>query len=345
MVDFGGVSAIPVLDELVNGDFPMSDAIPLAPRLRFGAQAWAFDGERARRTIKRIAEAGFDSVWAGDHVSFTGPVNDPLIEIAFLGALESHLLFGTGVYLLALRAPAATAKMVATVDRMLGAGRFIFGVGVGGEFPREWQACGVPVAERGGRTNEALEIIKRLWTEPRVTHRGRYYSFEDVAVEPHPATVGGPPIWIGGRAEAAQRRAARLGDGWVPYVITAKRYAEGLDFIGREAERAGRRLERFGTGVFLFFTLAENHERAHQIATASLSRRYAMDFTEPARRYGALGTPADVAAKIAEYVAAGARDFVLDAAVDSGREEQLERIGREVIPLVRASFPGERSSD
>lgn len=324
----------------------MSDAIPLASTLRFGAQAWTFDGDRARIAIRHIAGAGFDSVWAGDHISFTGPVNDPLVEIAFLGALEPRMVFATGVYLLALRAPAAAAKMVATVDRMLGAGRFIFGVGVGGEFPREWQACGVPVSERGGRTNEALEIIRRLWTEPRVTHRGRYYSFEDVAMEPHPATAGGPPIWIGGRAEPAQRRAARLGDGWVPYVITAKRYAEGLEFIGREAERAGRRFERFGTGVFLFSAIAENYERAHQIASASLSRRYAMDFTEPARRYGALGTPADVAAKIAEYVAAGARDFVLDAVAEGGaREEQLERLGREVIPMVRASFSGARASD
>ncbi|HUY18274.1 MAG TPA: LLM class flavin-dependent oxidoreductase [Candidatus Binataceae bacterium] len=313
----------------------MSDALPLATELRFGAQAWAFDGERARHAIKRLAAAGFDEVWAGDHVSFTGPVNDPLIQVGFLGALEPKLVFATGVYLLALRSPAAVAKMVATVDRLLGAGRFIFGVGVGGEFPREWQACGVPVAERGSRTNEALEVIKRLWNETRVTHRGRHYNFEEVSIDPRPATAGGPPIWIGGRAEPAQRRAAHLGDGWIPYVITSKRYAEGLDFIGREAAQAGRRLERFGSGVFLFCALAENYERAHQLASASLSRRYAMDFGEAARRYGALGTPADVAAKIAEYAAAGARDFVLDAVVDGAREEQLERLAREVIPLVR----------
>jgi alkanesulfonate monooxygenase SsuD/methylene tetrahydromethanopterin reductase-like flavin-dependent oxidoreductase (luciferase family) len=313
----------------------MSDALPLATELRFGAQAWAFDGERARHAIKRLAAAGFDEVWAGDHVSFTGPVNDPLIQVGFLGALEPKLGFATGVYLLALRSPAAVAKMVATVDRLLGAGRFIFGVGVGGEFPREWQACGVPVGERGSRTNEALAVIKRLWTEARVTHRGRHYNFEEVSIDPRPATAGGPPIWIGGRAEPAQRRAAHLGDGWIPYVITSKRYAEGLDFIGREAAQAGRRLERFGSGVFLFCALGENYERAHQLASASLSRRYAMDFGEAARRYGALGTPADVAAKIAEYAAAGARDFVLDAVVDGAREEQLERLAREVIPLVR----------
>jgi alkanesulfonate monooxygenase SsuD/methylene tetrahydromethanopterin reductase-like flavin-dependent oxidoreductase (luciferase family) len=319
----------------------MSDALPLAAQLRFGAQAWAFDGERAREAIKRLA--GFDTIWAGDHVSFTGPVNDPLIQIGFLGALEPKLVFATGVYLLALRPPAAVAKMVATVDRLLGAGRFIFGVGVGGEFPREWQACGVPVGERGARTNEALAVIKRLWTEARVTHHGRYYDFEEFSIDPRPATVGGPPIWIGGRAEPAQRRAALLGDGWIPYVITAQRYAAGLDFIAREAERAGRRLERFGTGVFLFCALAENYERAHELASASLSRRYAMDFGEAARRYGALGTPADVAAKIAEYVAAGAREFVLDAVADGAREEQLERIAREVLPLVRAGFPGAES--
>jgi alkanesulfonate monooxygenase SsuD/methylene tetrahydromethanopterin reductase-like flavin-dependent oxidoreductase (luciferase family) len=316
----------------------MSDALPLAAGLRFGAQAWAFDGEHARAAIKRLADAGFDTVWAGDHVSFTGPVNDPLIEVGFLGALELRLVFATGVYLLALRPPAAVAKMVATVDRLLGAGRFIFGVGVGGEFPREWQACGVPVGERGARTNEALAIIKRLWTEARVTHHGRYYNFDEISIDPRPASAGGPPIWIGGRAETAQRRAALLGDGWIPYVISAKRYAAGLDFIGREAARAGRKFERFGTGVFLFCALAENYERAHALASASLSRRYAMDFSAAAHRYGALGTPAEVAAKIAEYVAAGAREFVLDAVADGAREEQLERLAREVIPLVRAQL-------
>jgi len=92
--------------------------------------------------------------------------------------------------------------MVATLDRLLGAGHFIFGVGVGGEFPREYEACGIPIRERGGRATEAIQVMKRLWTGDRVEHRGKYFNFGEISMQPRPKTPGGPPVWIGGRAEA-----------------------------------------------------------------------------------------------------------------------------------------------
>ena len=127
----------------------MSDALPLAKQISFGLMTGALDGQQARRAIESIAQLGYDSIFTGDHIAFTGPILDPLTEIAYWGALEQKLTFGTGVYLLPLRHPTVVAKMVATVDRLLGGGRFIFGVGVGGEFAREYEACGVPIKERG----------------------------------------------------------------------------------------------------------------------------------------------------------------------------------------------------
>ncbi len=254
-----------------------------------------------------------------------------------MGGTQTKLTFGTGVYLLPLRHPTVVAKMVATVDRLLGGGRFIFGVGVGGEFAREYEACGIPIKQRGGRANESIEVIKRLWTEPRVSHRGKYFSFGEVIMQPKPLTPGGPPIWVGGRSGAALKRAARLADGWMPYVITAKRFGDGIDFIGAEAARAGRRIERFGTAVFMFCTIGSTFEAALDVAADQLSRRYAMDFREPARRYAALGTPSDVAAKIGEYIKAGARDFLMDLNCPyEERDAMLQRFAREVIPLLRA---------
>ncbi|HVA79368.1 MAG TPA: LLM class flavin-dependent oxidoreductase [Candidatus Binataceae bacterium] len=314
----------------------MSDGLPITERIRFGVTAGAGNPDQARHSIDEIAGWGYDIVWAGDHVAFTGPISDPLIQLSYFSALRPELTFGTSIYLLPLRNPVTTAKVVATLDRMLGAGHFIFGVGVGGEFPPEFEASGVPVKERGGRATESIRIIKRLWTEDRVEHRGKYFSFGAIRMEPKPATPGGPPIWVGGRAEAALRRAALHGDGWMPYVVTPKRVSEGLEFIAREAERAGRKIERFGTCVHLFCTLGPTYEAALAVAAEHLSKRYAMDFREPAKRYAALGTPAQVAERVAEFIKAGVRDIGIDSICHPrDRSAQLDQFAREVIPLIR----------
>jgi len=313
----------------------MSDALPLESKPRFGVMTQAFDGDQARRMAKAYVEWGYESVWIGDHIAFQGPINDPLTQITFFAALAPQLIFGTCVYLVPLRHPTAIAKMVATVDRLLGAGHFIFGVGVGGEYPPEYEASGVPVKQRGGRTNESIPLLRRLWSEPKVAHQGKYFNFGEIRLEPKPLTAGGPPIWVGGRSDAALKRAGALGDGWMPYVVTPKRVAEGLDFIAAHAASRARKIERFGTGILLFCSIDESYDRALDRAAENLSKRYGMDFREPARRYGALGRPADVAAKIAEFIKAGVRDFSIDA-IGTGevRNVQLERFAREVIPLL-----------
>ncbi|HKM99352.1 MAG TPA: LLM class flavin-dependent oxidoreductase [Candidatus Binataceae bacterium] len=314
----------------------MSEALPLASRIRFGVMAAATDREQARQTIDAIAGWGYEVVWIGDHVAFTGPISDPLLQLTYFSALRPELTYGTSIYLLPLRHPTPVAKMVATLDRLMGAGHFIFGIGVGGEFPPEFEACGVPVKERGGRATEAMQVVKRLWTEPSVEHRGRYFNFGAVRMEPKPATPGGPPIWVGGRAEAALKRAARYGDGWMPYVVTPRRIADGLEFIAREAERAGRKIERFGTSLHAFVTLGKSYEAALDVAAEHLSRRYAMDFREPAKKYAVIGTPADVAERLGEFIKAGARDIGVDAICHPrDRDALLEQFAKEVIPLIR----------
>lgn len=315
----------------------MSDALPLAKRIRFGVMAAAPDREHAKSMVDAAAGWGYEVIWTGDHVAFTGPISDPLLQLTYMAALRPELTYGTSIYLLPLRHPTPVAKMVATLDRLMGAGHFIFGIGVGGEFPPEFEACGVSVKQRGGRATEAIQVIKRLWTETSVEHRGRYFSFGAVKMEPKPATPGGPPIWVGGRAEAALKRAALYGDGWMPYVLTPKRIADGLEFIAREADKAGRKIEQFGTSFHAFVTLGKSYEAALDVSAEHLSKRYAMDFREPAKRYGVLGTPADAAAKIAEFIKAGVRDIGVDAICHPrDRDAILEQFAKEVIPLVRA---------
>ena len=105
------------------------------------------------------------------------------------------------------------------------------GIGVGGEYPQEFRACEVPMAERGRRTDEMIPLIRRLWTAEEISHHGRYYEMDEVRIHPAPIQPGGPPIVVAGRSEAAMRRAATLGDGWFPYLYSPRRYAASVDTV------------------------------------------------------------------------------------------------------------------
>jgi len=308
--------------------------LPLDERVGFGFMAIAPDVTGARHTAEFAETHGFDSVWTGDHMAFPVPILDPLLQLELIAAFNERITVGTAVYLLPLRHPTPVAKQVATLDRILG-GRFVFGVGVGGEFPLEYDVCGVPVRERGARLGEGIEVLKKLWTGKTVSHDGHFYPFPEVQMLPTPHRAGGPPIWCGGRSEAALTRIGRLADGWISYVVTPERYRQGLETIARSAERHGRRPERLGTGHLLFAWIDDDYDRALDAATEHLSMRYAMDFRKAARRYAALGPPADVATRIAQFRDAGVRHFVLDMTGPfQEREAQLERFATEVKPLL-----------
>jgi alkanesulfonate monooxygenase SsuD/methylene tetrahydromethanopterin reductase-like flavin-dependent oxidoreductase (luciferase family) len=239
------------------------------------------------------------------------------------------------VYLLPLRHPVPVAKQVATLDH-LSEGRFIFGVGVGGEFAREYEACGVPRDERGARLTEAIGLLRKLWTGEPVSHEGRFYgAFRDMPMQPPARQPGGPPIWCGGRSDAALRRAGRLADGWIAYAITPEMFKTGLDKIAQAASEVGRGDAAFGTGHLLFTRLDDTYEKALDAATVTLSQRYAMDFRRAAERYAALGSPQQVADRIRAFHAAGARHIALDLVGPyEERDRQIARVAREVFPLL-----------
>ena len=307
--------------------------LPLSARLSYGVITTAATHEEARALALCSEAQGWDALWVGDHVAFTIPIYDPLIQLAMLGAHSTKLRLGTSVYLLPLRHPVPVAKQVATLDRMLG-GRLEFGVGVGGEFANEYAACGVPLRERGARLTEGIELLRRLWSGETVSHAGRFYPVQDVRMLPPPAQRP-LPIYAGGRSDGALARIGRLCDGWISYVVTADQYRAGLEKIAGAAAAAQRRVERFHTGHLLFTLIRDRYEDALDGATEHLSRRYAMDFRKAAQRYAALGTPADVAARVAELQRAGVRDVIVDVVGrPEEREEQIARFASEVRPLL-----------
>ena len=287
------------------------------------------------RFVEAVDKAGFDSLWVGDHLSMPLPFFDPLLLLAQAAVVSRRMTFGTGVYLLPLRHPGPVAKQAATLDHLT-EGRFIFGVGIGGEFPKEYEVAGVPIAERGARLGESMQAMRALWSGKPGTFKGKHYQFEDVLMTPPPRQSGGPPLWVGGRKDAALRRMGRLADGYLSYVVTPEMYAAALAKIDAAAEAAGRTIAKFGTGHLLFARVDDSYEQALDVATASLSKRYAMDFRKAAERYAGLGNPQQVAETILKFHAAGVRHISVDLVGPYERRmEQVERFAAEVMPLVR----------
>jgi alkanesulfonate monooxygenase SsuD/methylene tetrahydromethanopterin reductase-like flavin-dependent oxidoreductase (luciferase family) len=192
------------------------------------------------------------------------------------------------------------------------------------------------LGERGARLTAAIPLLRQLWSGEPVSYGGRYFGgFAEVSMQPPARQPGGPPIWVGGRADAALARAGRLADGWIAYVVTPETYRAGLEKIAAAAESAGRKIEHFGTGHLLFARLDETYDKALDAAAATLSNRYAMDFRRAAERYAALGRPEEVAERIRAFHEAGVRHLVLDLVGPyEERPKQIEDFTREVLPLL-----------
>jgi probable F420-dependent oxidoreductase len=275
-------------------------------------------------------------VWTGDHVSFHNPLYESLTLLATYAATTSRVRLGTAVYLLALRPAAIAAKITSTLD-VLSGGRLIFGVGVGGENPKEFELCGVPHGERGARVSEAIDAIRALWRDTPASFKGRFTRFDGVSIDPKPVQRPGPPIWIGGRSDAALARAGRQGDGWVSYVVQPERYAQSLDKIRSAAQQAGRKLDHFAAAHLAFVTVGRDYETAKAAWVKFLTKRYAQDFEPLAKKYGIIGTPEQCAEQIDKFRAAGCNYVIVNPIGDPDHErDQLERIAADIIPRFRS---------
>ena len=304
--------------------------------LRFGVQLSGYHPPPQQLELARRVEAlGYESVWSGDHVSFHNPLYESMTLLSAYAAITSRVRLGTAVYLLALRPAAIAAKVTATLDALSG-GRLVFGVGVGGENPKEFELCGVPHRERGARVTEAIDAVRTLWRDAPATFKGRFTSFEGVSIDPKPVQKPGPPIWIGGRSDAALARAGRQGDGWVSYVVQPERYAQSLDKIRSAAQAVGRRLDHFAAAHLAFVTVGRDYETAKAAWVESLTKRYAQDFGPLAKKYGIIGTPEQCAEQIERFRAAGCNHVIVNPIGEPEHDlEQLERVAADILPRFR----------
>jgi len=283
---------------------------------------------------KQAEALGFDFVTTGEHVFFYGPIGNSLISLATAAGATERIKLMSTITLVPLYPAALLAKQVAALDRASN-GRFNLGVGVGGEYAKEFEACGVPVGERGARTNESLEVMTRLWTEDEVTFEGRFTRLPGVSLNPRPVQKPHPPVWISGRSEAAMRRCARYGTGWLPYMYTPEKLSESLAEIGRFAQDAGRQ-SPIRPGLFIFFAVHEDRAEAVRMASERLSIQYNQDFSKLVGRYALAGNPEDCVARLEEYIEAGAQTIILNSACDADYVESNEALlASEVMPALK----------
>lgn len=276
-----------------------------------------------------LEQSDVDSIWLSDRLSSPTPVPEVMTTLAAIAARTSRLKFGPSVVVLPYRTPVVAAKEMATVD-WLSQGRLFPAVGVGVELPREFDASGVPFTERGRRTDEAIRVMRLLWTQSEVTFQGEFYKLDRVSIFPKP-WQSPPPIWIGGKSEAAMRRTARLGDGWIPSLITPDELRAGVQKVQELAAAAGREVPEDHFGTLISYAIADTEDAGRALAQPYLQRGRVDDATM--RQCTAFGPVGRLIEKVEEYVKGGASKFILRPLCPPDRMlEQLAPITEQVCP-------------
>ncbi len=276
-----------------------------------------------------LERSDVDSIWLSDRLSSPAPVPEVMTTLAAIAARTTRLKFGPSVVVLPYRTPVVAAKEMATVD-WLSQGRLLPAVGVGVELPREFDASGVPFAERGRRTDEAIRVMRLLWTQDEVTFQGDFFKLDRVSIFPKPWQTP-PPIWIGGKSLAAMRRTARLGDGWIPSFITPDEMRTGIQAVHDLAAAAGRQVPEDHFGTLINYALADSEAAALALAQPYVPRGRVDESTM--RQCTAFGPAGRLLEKVEEYVKAGASKFILRPLCPPDRMlEQLALVAEHVCP-------------
>ena len=313
-------------------------------QVTFGCNLTVEDYWDVAEFARRAEALGFDRITTGEHLMDGNPPRPTVLGLpamaAAAGATRS-LRIMTGIVIVPLYHPVMLAKLAATVDVVSG-GRLDFGIGISGQRGTkvEFDAVGISVRTRGRRTNEILEVMKRLWTEEHVSHDGDFFKFEDVTLLPQPVQKPHPPIWVSGRSDAAMRRAALQGDGWYPYLFTVRRLRRSNEALREIAAEAGRDLTGFHWGLNQPTSIMEDPEQALALAVENVGQRYVTperSAEDIARALCISGTPEDCVQAIHERIDAGVREinFSFLAPEADLFYQQMELFSSRVMPHFR----------
>ena len=295
--------------------------------------------EPDREWLRAAERLPIESIWQGGHVLPPTATGESITRLALLTAWTERVRIGTSILLLPLYQPVVVAKQLADLDSRSG-GRVSVGLGVGGEFPKEFEAVAVPIGERGPRCDEAMDVLRALWRGGPVSHHGRFFQFDELELRPVRAPgadapqmqPGGPPLLVSGRKEPAMRRAARRGDGWMPYLMSPSAYARSVETIRREADGAGRDLDGFEWMMYTYCSIRPQEDQARRDVAAFLGGAYGDMPGAMLDRIAPAGTPEQVAARLQEYVEAGVRHFIISPAAHENTLEVVTLAAHEVLP-------------
>ena len=308
--------------------------------LHFGANL-TLEVEETARQARWMEELGFEYFSAGEHFMRgdpPGPSHASLPVLAVAAGATTSIRLLSSIVLAPFYHPLMLARMTATLDAASN-GRLTLGVGIGGEYPAEFGNSGLRVNQRGRRTDECLEVMRRLWQGEKVDFEGRHFQLSGAEINPLPSQKPHPPVWVSGRRDAAMQRAARFGEGWVPYFFDPPRYRDSVEKIEAFADEQGRSLNGFQWGFFPYISMYETEQEAAEIAARQLGGQYLYggEFIDIVRRYCLLGTPEQCAERLQEYIDAGARHIVFSITCPpEDRERHIEDIAAKLIPMFQS---------
>jgi probable F420-dependent oxidoreductase len=286
--------------------------------------------------ITQVEEHGFDILTTGEHILFFRPILDTVTVLAHAAAVTSKIKLLPSTLILPLRHPTMMAKELTSID-ILSKGRLIASVGIGGDYPREFEACGIPTNERGVRANEGIEIMRKYWSGERFDYEGRIFKLKDVDMLPTPYQAGGPPLWICGRSDPAMKRAAKYGNGWQPYMYTADQVSESIAKVKGFAEDIDRKLEDdFAFTTFMYISMHDDVQEARNRAIEQLSYRFNMPFEKIVDKYCAYGPADRIINSLSEYVAAGTNHIIVALVMpEEERMKYVAKFAEEILPAVQ----------
>lgn len=289
----------------------------------------------AKQEARNAESLGFDYLSTGEHIMFHGPTANNMVSLAAAAGATERIKLMSGIVLVPLYPAALLAKQAAVLD-VVSDGRFSLGIGVGGEFPKEFEAVNVPLSERGVRTNEALEVIDKLLTETDVVFNGKFTTLDGVTIAPRGVQRPRLPIWVAGRKDVAMKRAARYAEGWMPYMYTPEMLGESMDKIATFTQDAGRPEGSVAGGLYIFTCVNEDRKTALELANKQLSRQYNQDFSKLVSKYTVAGSPEDCIARVQQYIDAGAKTIIFSQGCPPDYvDENTVAIAETILPAFR----------
>lgn len=285
------------------------------------------DARRIRNFLERAERLGFESAWVAEQVLGTISSLEPVELLSYAAAVTERMRLGSAVLLAALRSPVHLAKSLATLDHLSG-GRLIVGIGLGGN-SRIYPAYGISADRRAARFTEAIRLMQRLWTEPRVTFEGQFWKLDNAAMAPKPVQKPYPPIWFGAHHPQALRRAVEMGSGFIGAgSASTAQFCDEVRALKKLLEEARRDPATFTLGKRVYLAVTPARERAAK----RLAEWFAAFYGKPelAERVSVWGGPQECVDQLAEIVAGGARFLILNPVFDE--LEQLELFASEIAP-------------